>query len=332
MSGLSGYLCEKVLTQQPTFQRQGGKVTWNYLKYMLTEANQPTKPPEPEVTYQEAIRARFQIQTASKATPFAVTLRSISKPSEIKDSLQQGLIPAEITSKNNRVRVQIPRPVLQNNLPQFVWGNTLYNVLVYPETVAPNLLGGKLIAEKPTHEFLTIVNEAERQVDDYRKIIYANFLHITPNEPFQMKIPIRFVNQYSAPGIRMGGELYQLIDYVTVKVNSLATMPKVLDVDLAGMEVGDSITARNIEVPDGVELISPTMEMDKSQCAIARVNMTRRAKLELIKQGKLDPREADRRLGGAGDELARLEKQMAAKQGKGAADAKAKKPEPAKKK
>jgi large subunit ribosomal protein L25 len=85
--------------------------------------------------------------------------------------------------------------------------------------------------------------------------IHIDFFQVDPNEPIQSNVPIRFVGE--APAVRdLAGTLLPSVDMVAVRSLPLA-IPDNLPVDVSSLKSFDiSLTVADIEVPDGVEILT----------------------------------------------------------------------------
>ncbi|MFK7877938.1 MAG: 50S ribosomal protein L25/general stress protein Ctc [Paracoccaceae bacterium] len=71
-------------------------------------------------------------------------------------------------------------------------------------------------------------------------------------------IPVEFVNEEAAPGIKKGGVLTVVRPEVELSVIA-GDIPEMLTADMSGLEVGDTITISAINLPDGA---LPTIDRD----------------------------------------------------------------------
>lgn len=83
--------------------------------------------------------------------------------------------------------------------------------------------------------------------------LHIDFLRVDEKSKMHVNVPIHFVNEEASPAIKRGA----LLNVVHHEVSILAlpsAIPAAIDFDLTGLEVGDSITAKDIKLPKGVEL------------------------------------------------------------------------------
>lgn len=68
-----------------------------------------------------------------------------------------------------------------------------------------------------------------------------------------MEIPFKVVGAEYSPGVKKGGMLNVVMPKVKV-VCSSEEIPKTLELDIAGMEIGQRIFLRDVKLPASVEL------------------------------------------------------------------------------
>ncbi len=108
------------------------------------------------------------------------------------------------------------------------------------------------------------------------KILHADFQRVSSKNAIKMHVPLHFVNDDAAPGIKLGGALNRLM--ASVEISCLAAqLPESLEVDLTGMEIGDSVRLSQITLPEGVEITALARGADHDQ-AVATVQKTRGSK------------------------------------------------------
>jgi large subunit ribosomal protein L25 len=87
---------------------------------------------------------------------------------------------------------------------------------------------------------------------------HLDLLRLRRTSKINLFIPVEFVNEEAAPGIKKGGVLTVVRPDVELKVTA-GDIPEKLVVDLTGKEVGDTITISQIELPEGAK---PTIDRD----------------------------------------------------------------------
>ncbi|MDA1256780.1 MAG: 50S ribosomal protein L25 [Chloroflexi bacterium] len=110
---------------------------------------------------------------------------------------------------------------------------------------------------------------------------HVDFLRVDANKPVQAEVPITIVGE--APATRGGGgQFLRGIRTVLLSVLPL-NVPDEIEVSIEGLvNIGDNIRVVDLELPDGVEALSPPDQV------IARIAMTRTAAVEAGKGMELE--------------------------------------------
>jgi len=102
-----------------------------------------------------------------------------------------------------------------------------------------------------------------------RQIMHIDLQRIVEDEVIKMNIPLHYLNEELAPGVKAGGSLSKTA--VEVEVVCLPKdLPEYIEVDLADMELDTMLHLTDIKLPEGVQLTALTTEppSDESICAL----------------------------------------------------------------
>ena len=90
------------------------------------------------------------------------------------------------------------------------------------------------------------------QLDPVRDFpIHVDFLRLGKDALVTVDVPVRFLNEAASPGLKRGGVLNIVRHEIPVRCPADA-IPDHFDVDLTGLEIGDSIHISAINLPEGV--------------------------------------------------------------------------------
>jgi large subunit ribosomal protein L25 len=81
--------------------------------------------------------------------------------------------------------------------------------------------------------------------------LHVDFLRISEHAKVTVNVPVHFMNELAAPGIKRGGVL-NVVRHELELVCDAAEIPDEIEVDLTGYEVGDSIHISAVTLPKGV--------------------------------------------------------------------------------
>jgi large subunit ribosomal protein L25 len=97
------------------------------------------------------------------------------------------------------------------------------------------------------------------------KPVHVDFRRLEKDTIVRVPIPVRFLNQAAAPGIKVGGVLNIVRHDVEVR-GKPDDLPDHIDIDLTGLEIGDSVHINSVKLPDGIK---PTIARNFTICTIA---------------------------------------------------------------
>jgi large subunit ribosomal protein L25 len=90
------------------------------------------------------------------------------------------------------------------------------------------------------------------QLDPVRDFpIHVDFLRLSKDALVTVDVPVRFLNEAASPGLKRGGVLNIVRHEIPVRCPADA-IPDHFDVDLTGLEIGNSIHISAITLPPGV--------------------------------------------------------------------------------
>ena len=91
------------------------------------------------------------------------------------------------------------------------------------------------------------------QVDPVRDFpIHVDFLRLAKNAMIDVDVPVHFLNEGAAPGLKRGGILNIVRHEISLNCPA-DSIPESIEIDLSGMEIGDSIHISSVALPEGAE-------------------------------------------------------------------------------
>ncbi len=82
--------------------------------------------------------------------------------------------------------------------------------------------------------------------------LHADFLRLAKDATVEVAVPVVFVNQEESPGLKRGGVL-NVVRHELDLVCDAARIPDEIELDVTGLEVGDSIHISAVNLPEGSE-------------------------------------------------------------------------------
>ena len=113
-----------------------------------------------------------------------------------------------------------------------------------------------------------ILKELQRHPATQR-VLHADLQRVDPDTKINISVPVRFLNEDNCVGVKMhGGAISRLIN--DIDITCLASnLPEYLEVDVAELDVGDSIFLSALNLPDGVEIPSLSLGEDRDQAVVS---------------------------------------------------------------
>ncbi|MCK5897740.1 MAG: 50S ribosomal protein L25/general stress protein Ctc [Methylococcales bacterium] len=108
-------------------------------------------------------------------------------------------------------------------------------------------------------------------------VLHMDFMRINENETLKMHVPLHFINEADAVGVKKGGVATHA--RVEVEVSCLpAALPEYLQVDLGSLDVGESVHLSEIPLPEGVEIVELAQQGEGHDLAVASIIASRVSK------------------------------------------------------
>ena len=113
-----------------------------------------------------------------------------------------------------------------------------------------------------------IVKELQRHPATQR-VLHADLQRVNPDTKISISVPVRFLNEDNCMGVKMhGGAISRLIN--NIDITCLASnLPEYLEVDVAELDVGDSVFLSALDLPEGVEIPSLALGEDRDQAVVS---------------------------------------------------------------
>ncbi|TVR83454.1 MAG: 50S ribosomal protein L25 [Saprospirales bacterium] len=109
------------------------------------------------------------------------------------------------------------------------------------------------------------------------EIVHADFLKLADGVNIKVQVPLRIKG--TSPGVKVGGKLMQLLRKVNIKTTPEHLIDK-LYIDISSLKLGASLRIKDIEVPEGVQI------MNASGIPVVSVEVPRALKSAAAKEAK----------------------------------------------
>ena len=97
----------------------------------------------------------------------------------------------------------------------------------------------------------------DTQWHPYRQqVLHVDFQRVDKTHKIHVKVPLHFLNEETAPGVKTGGGKVSHV-VTELDVNCLpGNLPEYIEVDIGALELGHSIHANDLKLPDDVEFVA----------------------------------------------------------------------------
>jgi large subunit ribosomal protein L25 len=99
-------------------------------------------------------------------------------------------------------------------------------------------------------------------------VLHFDLLRVRESEKLKMNVPLHFVGEGQAPGVKAGGTAsHHLTD---VEITCLPKdLPEYIEVDVSGLDIGDAIHLSELAVPEGTELTALAQGAEYDQIVVS---------------------------------------------------------------
>ncbi len=112
-----------------------------------------------------------------------------------------------------------------------------------------------------------------------KQVLHVDFQRVSADKLINMNVPLHFINEELAPGVKIGGGIVNHV-LTELAIQCLPSkLPKYIEVDLSGLEVGQSLHLSELTLPDGVEAVVTQKSEDT---AVANVQVPRAIVEEVV--------------------------------------------------
>jgi len=119
------------------------------------------------------------------------------------------------------------------------------------------------------------------------KLMHADFFRIDQNTPIKVVVPVHVANAEDCVGVKMdGGMMTQLVTEIEI-IALPKDLPEYLEVDAENLHLGETLHLTDIQMPEGVQIVSLTylediedIEHDDHNVGVLSVVKTREEVIE----------------------------------------------------
>lgn len=120
----------------------------------------------------------------------------------------------------------------------------------------------------------SVILKAIQRHPSKARIQHIDFLRIRADQKLKMNVPLHFLGEEKAPGVKAGGIFQHLM--TDVEVSCLPKdLPEYIEVDVSQLELDQSIHLSEIKLPKNVELVAFAHGVEEHDQAVISIHMPR---------------------------------------------------------
>jgi large subunit ribosomal protein L25 len=214
-----------------------------------------------------------------KTLPLHVFPRALTRRSGVRRLRASGRVPAVIYGRQRQPQnLEIRRKEIEDLIHHSVTENLLFDLSVEQESGAKRLV----LLQEVQHHPLT------------GEILHIDFHEVSETEKITVQVPVETIGE--AAGVKTGGGILEHVLF-KVKVRCLPKdLPEAIIVDVAHLEIGQSVHIGELKPPPGVEVlgdkhisvisIAAPITEEQEQAALDASAATTVGDVEMIKEKK----------------------------------------------
>ena len=204
---------------------------------------------------------------------------------------------------------------LENKIPAVVYGaaeegqNLTLNVNELSKVMQSDTFYSQILNILVDGKSQQVVLRDLHRSPDTGKVLHIDFLRVRADQEINVNIPLHFVNEESCVGVKIGGGLITH-NLVEVEISCLpGDLPESIEVDVAELDVGDSLHLSDLVVPDKVTIVALSSGESDRDVSVVSVSIKRGGvddeldeDLEISSEDGVDDSEADEGSSASSDE------------------------------
>ncbi|MGC5777936.1 50S ribosomal protein L25/general stress protein Ctc [Methylobacterium sp. NFXW15] len=138
--------------------------------------------------------------------------------------------------------------------------------------------------------------------------LHVDFLRVVSGQTVTVAVPVHFINEDEAPGIKQGGGTLNITSHTLELDVAPDRIPEAIEVDLTGRQIGDVIHVSDVKIPAGTytgeptdpvaNIVPPTVlgaEVEAEEAAIAEAQSAEAAEEKAEAEAEAAEEEAEKK-------------------------------------
>lgn len=107
-----------------------------------------------------------------------------------------------------------------------------------------------------------VLKDLQRHPANDNKILHADFLRVDASHEMTMTVPVHFVGEEAAPGVKAGGQVSHMITELDIACLP-QDLPEYIEADVSKLGLDESIHLSELALPKGVSLVALTHHQEE---------------------------------------------------------------------
>jgi large subunit ribosomal protein L25 len=172
-------------------------------------------------------------------------------------------------------------------IPGVVYGGGLEATLIYLEqhkiarVLTSEAFYSSILSLNIGDKKMQVVLKDMQHHPSKKLVLHIDFLKVNSKEKLSMRVPLHFVGEDIAPGLKQGGGvLAHLLTEVEIRCLP-GNLPEFIKADVSKLEIGESLHLSQLDLPKGVELTALShVGEEQHDLSVANVYIPRAVKTE----------------------------------------------------
>ena len=113
------------------------------------------------------------------------------------------------------------------------------------------------------------------------RILHMDFLRVSEKSKLRMHVPLHFIGEDKAPGVKSAGLVNHYMSDVEVSCLP-ANLPEFIEIDVSALELNQTLHLSDIKLPKGVELVAHVEAGSEQDHPVVSIHLPRVVEEEVI--------------------------------------------------
>lgn len=146
----------------------------------------------------------------------------------------------------------------EGSVPGILYGGDLGNV---PISLKENEVRKAINSGEFLNSTITIEHKGDKQLVITRDVqfhpvtdqaMHVDLYRVDEDQVIEVEVSVHFINEEESPGLKRGGAM-NVVRHEVPLLCPAAQIPSNVEVDLTGLEIGDSVHISEVKLPKGIE-------------------------------------------------------------------------------